>query len=141
MPDAASPAYKIDESRWPLVVITPTETAKDSAALDRFYVALDAFATKRRPFVLLLDIRGAVSDPARRRRMTAWIKTNRAWVNEFLVGTAVVVGSAVERGFVTAALWLVSPNTEIRVFTDRPEAVEWLLKQYEVRNDAKRARG
>lgn len=128
------PAYKVDESRWPLVVITPTEVVKDPVAMDVAYEAFEAFAAKRRPFVLLLDIRGAVSDPARRKRLTAWTEDRRAWFDECLIATGVVVGSAVERGFVTAALWLLSPSTEVRVFTDRPLAVEWLLKCYAERH-------
>jgi hypothetical protein len=141
MTDAPLPAYKLDESRWPLVVITPTSAVKDALALDVAYAAFDTFAAKQRPFVMLLDIRGAASDPARRKRLTAWTKTNRKWLNDCLVATAVVVGSAIERGFVTAALWLLSPNSEIRVFTDRTEAVEWLLKTYEIHQQAKRSRG
>lgn len=42
MPEALPTAYKLDESRWPLVVITPTEAVKDAAARDVSYATRKA---------------------------------------------------------------------------------------------------
>lgn len=130
MSPAAIPAYRVDDSRLPLLSITPTAAVKDEAALDATYAALDRFAARNEPFALVIDVRGAASDPKRRKRMQRWLKAHEAWTDRCLVATAVIVSSSIERGFVTAAMWLVSPRTETRVFTERSAAEVWAHSTY-----------
>lgn len=134
MRNASLPAYLVDTSRWPLVTAAPTAAVRDPDALTATYAALDILLDRRQPFVSLLDLRGGASDPNRRRRFADWLNRNRGRVHELVVAHAVVVGSTIERGFVTAALWLVSTPCPMRIFTSQSDAEDWLLAMYAARN-------
>jgi hypothetical protein len=122
-------AYAVDVSRWPLVVIGATDAVRDNRALEATYAAIEAALARRQPFVAMIDVRGAVSDPTRRKRMIGFVQDRRAQLDHFLLATAAVVGSGLERGIVTAALWLLPGTANVRVFTDRNEAEAWLRQE------------
>lgn len=126
-------AYAVDASRWPLVTIGATAAVRDNGALEATYAAADLLLARRQPFVTLIDVRGAVSDPTRRKRMMTFVQERRPQFDHFLIATAAVVGSGLERGIVTAALWLLPGKPNIRVFTDRNEAEAWLRQEVTTR--------
>lgn len=122
-------AYSVDTSRWPLCTISSTPAVRDNAALENTYVAVQALLARRERFTCLIDVRGAYSEPSRRKRMMGFIQEHRAALDHYLVATAAVVGSSVERGVVTAALWLLPGTANIRVFTDANDAETWLRSE------------
>jgi hypothetical protein len=129
-------AYAIVDARWPLVVARSTEYTDDVAALDPSYRALEVILAREQPFVLMFDMRGATSTSSRRRRLMEWCDRHADALTRLIVAGAVVAASSVERGFVTAALWVRSPPWPMRVFADPSEAAEWLLAEYEQRSIA-----
>ena len=126
-------AYEVDDGRWPLVIVRATAAVNDDSALDGMYRALEAQLSKGLRFVVLLDVRGGTSSPARRRRLLAWAERNTSPLGRSLTALAAVVGNGIERGFVTAVLWSRSPPFPVRVFSDPAEAQAWLMREFEER--------
>lgn len=123
-------AYAVDVSRWPLIAIGATTAVRDAMALDATYATLEGVLGRKQPFVCLIDVRGAASDPARRKRFASWIEAHRAALDRYSIAIATIVGTTIERGIVTAALWLVQKPGQMRVFTDVREAESWLQERY-----------
>lgn len=121
-------AYVVDEARWPLLVAIATEVAPDRVndAIDEMYRAFESALARKERFVTLFDMRGAVSDAARRKRLAHWIDNHRSKLRSHHAAHAVIVESTFERGVVTAMLWLVPMFEHTRVFTDVQEAETWL---------------
>jgi hypothetical protein len=122
--------YEIDDSRWPLVSARATKHLSDVAATDASYRKLESILRREQRFLLVFDMRGASSTPSRRRKFLDWGQRNAGPLTRLLVAGAIVAGSAVERGFVTASLWVRTPPWPMRVFSDASEAETWLLSNY-----------
>ena len=120
-------AYAIDDSRWPLVVSRATEFIDDPEAAEVSYERLEAILARRQRFVLIFDMRGATSTPARRRKFLEWCARHSDALTRYLVAGAVIASSSIERGFATATLWVRTPPWPTRVFGDPQEAEEWLM--------------
>ena len=123
-------AYEIDDARWPLLVARATKLLSEPDAVDASYRKLESILKRDQRFLLVFDMRGAISSPGRRRRFLAWGESHADVLTRLLVASAVVAASNVERGFVTAALWLRTPPFPMRVFTSASEAETWLLSNY-----------
>lgn len=123
-------AYVVDDSRWPVLALRPTPWVDDPAALDATYRALERVLAKRRRMLMLFDLRGASSSPARRRRLLEWGLRHEIELRAYLGASALVVGNGFERGFVTAMLWLHPMPWPMRVFSSRDEAEAWLLREH-----------
>jgi hypothetical protein len=131
MGGSALPAYELDTSRWPLVVLTPTTAVRDPVALDGMYAALERLLSREKRFLFLFDMRGGASDAQRRKRFIDWVARHNDAISRYAIATAVVVGTAMERGFVTAATWVVNTPCPVRVFGDMVDAEAWLRKMAE----------
>lgn len=131
-------APKIDTSRWPLcrvslpsVVMTPAEL---SGCLD----TLQSFFARATPLTILIDARGASPPSARERQAIA--SRYRQWQHDYpgqLVGLAVVLTSAIERGVFTAITWAVGQGFPARAFGAPEDAEAWLLLELKRRTDAR----
>ena len=95
-------AYTLDTSRAPLVIVRATPAVDDEAAIAAWYAGLDAFLAREQRFVSLMDMRGAPSDAARRKRFMAFVSARKERLRRLCVAHAGVVGSTLERGFFTA---------------------------------------
>jgi hypothetical protein len=122
-------AYSVDRGSWPIVSIAATPSVADDQALEATYAALTLMLSRRQHFGAVIDVRGAVSNAKRRKRMSAWVEENRHVLDHFLVGVAPVVDTALERGVVTAALWLIPTPVRIQVFGDRGAAETWIRER------------
>jgi hypothetical protein len=122
--------YDIDDSRWPLLVARATQYLSDPAALDASYRKLESLLQREQRFLLVFDMRGASSSSSRRRRFLEWGETHADALTRLLVASAIVAASSIERGFVTAALWVRTPAFPMRVFASSAEAEAWLLSNY-----------
>lgn len=122
--------YDIDDSRWPLLVARATQYLNDPVAADASYRALERILKRDERFLLVFDMRGASSTSARRRKFVEWGERNSEALTRLLVAGAIVAATSMERGFVTAALWLRTPPFPMRVFADAVDAEAWLLTNY-----------
>jgi hypothetical protein len=127
-------AYAIDDARWPLVVARATKHS-DAAALEASYRTLEAILDRKQQFVLLFDVRGATSSSSRRRNLLSWCERHADALTRYLAVGAIVAASSIERGFVTASLWLRSPPWPMRVFADPDAAETWLLSELATPSD------
>lgn len=130
--------YAIDDSRWPLLVARATEYLSDEMAVDASYRKLEQILKREELFVLVFDMRGATSTSARRKRFREWGLQHEDALTRLIVAAAVVARSSIERGFVTASLWLAAPVFPMRVFTDSADAESWLLTDFAERLKQKR---
>jgi hypothetical protein len=119
-------AYSVDKSRWPLVTLRPTSAVGSDSALDATYAAVEELLAQAQRFAVLYDLRGAVSSPARRRRLLDWFEDHKREVTECLSAMAMIVGNGMERGFITATLWVKPPPFPMKVFTSEADAESWL---------------
>jgi hypothetical protein len=103
-----------------------TASVADDQALEATYAALTLMLSKRQHFGVVIDVRGAFSNPTRRKRLSAWVEEHRHVLDHFVVGIATVVDTSLERGAVTAALWLIPTPVEVRVFSVRDEGERWI---------------
>ena len=130
MPSLEPPAYAIDVSRWPLVRLRATSAVDSTAALDVTYRDLEQLLARRGRFLLLFDLRGARSSPSRRRRLLDWGLAHESELRALVGAMALVAGTSLERGFVTALLWLQPVPWPQRVFSSASEAETWLMQEH-----------
>lgn len=79
------------------------------------------------PLGLVVDLRFArVGTPIQRRRIAQTFEHAQRTASHLIKAQAFVVNNSLQRGALTATLWLVSPSWPIRVFTDRLSAVAWV---------------
>jgi len=135
MGGAPLPAYEVDTSRWPIVTMRATALVADMDALERTYVLMDAVLARRERFATMLDLRGAHSSAERRKKFSDWVRLNNSTIRRYGVGMAVVAGSTLERGFVTAATWLFTSPVPMRVFDNSADAERWLNELLQSRGD------
>jgi hypothetical protein len=126
-------AYVIDDGRWPLVVARAT-VHSDAAALEASYRKLEAILDRKQQFVLLFDMRGATSSSSRRRNLLGWCERHADALTLYLAVGAIVAASSIERGFVTATLWVRSPPWPMRVFAEPSAAEKWLMSTFTSRD-------
>jgi hypothetical protein len=122
----------VDATRFPLVVSTFPELVADDDLIHEYIATMQALVERRRPFVHLIDCRSIKrpADARRRKLMTDWVNEPKTKeLNELTnIASAIVVNSAVVRGALTAALWVVDQSAQMRAFSDADEATAWLIE-------------
>ncbi len=122
-------SIRIDESRFPLIVVTFVGS-QDEADFSAYLEWMTALAKRRVKAVTVFDAtKAGPTSATQRARQGAWIKTNRALIQQFSCGSAFVVSSAIVRGALTAILWIApvpGPHTIVATFE---EAERWALER------------
>lgn len=119
-------AARYDDSEWPLVIVTMPRSAMSRDEFDAHLARINSYYP-RGAFGLLIDTRDAFPLDANQRRMVAdHIERNEARYPRTLLGCAVVMTSAIQRGVLRAIKWLTSPKFELEPFADVDEAKTWL---------------
>jgi hypothetical protein len=129
--------WVVDLVRWPLVFIRPPSGASSGAGLvadedvelDAFYQSLEQLFARRRPYLVLYDVRGASISVSRRERMSEWTNRNDSSIRTHMIALAVLVSSEVERAHVTAGFWSLRQSYHARIFESLEEAERWLLAE------------
>jgi len=121
-------AYVIDDSRWPLVLARAIPY--DPQTLEACYRKLEALLARKQVFVVLFDMRGASSSSERRKKFLEFGERHADAVKRYIAGAAIVASSPIERGFITAALWVRTPPYPMRVFSNAIEAEAWLFEAF-----------
>lgn len=132
--DMAMEAIRLDISRWPVVVVTPSESFTD-ADIDAFLAQYEKVLNARmEAYVTVLDLQRCKDmSPTQRKRITRGMDKNREHRRLWQRGIAMVFDSAILRMILTAILWANKPEYEIKVFSDLQEALKWASTRVEAR--------
>ena len=124
-------SWQVDLVRWPLVFIRPPSSGPEGdSELNKFYQSLEQVFARRRPHVVLYDVRGVSISAGRRDRMTEWTNRNDSVIRTHMIALAVVVSSEYERAQVTAGFWSLKQSYHARIFDGLTEAEHWLLAEF-----------
>lgn len=127
-------SIRIDETRWPLVVISwPAEELEDDA-IEEFIAASEARLARRELHLSLHDgIRAIGLTSKQRKRLAEHTRAMEPMLRDYMVAAAIVSPSAIVHGVVTAINWLAPPVFPQKVFSEAAEAEAWLGRQLERR--------
>ncbi len=96
----------IDRSESPILVVR-YRGAPSVADFEKYLVELGACYDARKPFGLVFDAIGAEAPSAGLRKLQAdFIRQREHQIRAYNVGTAFIVDSMLQRGALTAILWL-----------------------------------
>ena len=124
-PRMAGPRY--DDSEWPLFRARMPATPLGHEEFAAWLEQLDCLFRRGERFALALDVRDAPLPTAIQRQEVA--KLLRTWYArnpDRMAAQAVVMTSALQRGILTAILWLSGPTYQTRAFSAVPDAEAWL---------------
>ncbi len=116
----------IDDSQWPLVLITWPEHPVTDEDVDVFVAERRKQVPRGKHVTLHLTEGGSGLRSRQRRRMAEYLREDAELVRGRLLASALVARNPVIRGMITALSWLTSPPFTQRVFADRASAEAWL---------------
>jgi len=120
---------EVDESGFPLVIARFRDQSSDDE-FAAYLKDLDQLFTRRQHFALVIDTTSRRDTPPLHRRMQAdWMRDRAMLIRLFNVGTALVVPSMVQRGVLTAILWMQPMPCPHYTCETAPEAIRWCRAQ------------
>lgn len=97
---------RLDDSRWPLVVFTAVGEQTEEE-FEAYLADCDSLLRRREPYGVIFDARRAAPiGPKLRKRMVEWLARNDALLRAYIVGNAMVMSNAIQRGVFRAILWM-----------------------------------
>ena len=123
-----------DLSNWPVIVMQPPSHAMADADFQAYLDWMEKHITTRRvPYAVVNDARGAPPPSASQRKMVAAQMERLApFTSEYCKGASFVFESAMMRGIMTAIFWITKPSYPVNVFGNVGSAVEWCNGQLSV---------
>jgi hypothetical protein len=119
-----------DESRWPIVVVTPPTRPLEGAAFEKYLADVQTYYERGQAFGLVFDIRRSPPmNASQRRRISEEIDRAARDYPNLRVVQGIVIASAVQRGIVSAITWLTKQPTPTAVFAEVDAAVAWAQKE------------
>jgi|RhiMethySRZTD1v2_1073278.scaffolds.fasta_scaffold11377_6 hypothetical protein len=119
-----------DDSEWPIFTVKMPPRALSDKDFQDHLEACSVPYLRGEPFVFLFDTTGHPPLSASQRKAVANAMVAHNSIHPGLLrGIAVVVGSAFERGVVTAIRWIARPRYPIAAFDSIDKARSWLLAQ------------
>jgi hypothetical protein len=123
---AEPPRFWLDDSLWPMLVLTLPPSPKDEEVA-AYLKHLGTYRQRREPYALLVDTTHSLSFSARQRKMQSdHVRDGLPITRIYLKGIAYVAESTFKRGVITAIHWLVKPPAPHEVFSTKAEAAAWL---------------
>jgi hypothetical protein len=124
----ASPAWRLDTARFPLLIAHVINGDGQTAPeLDSVTRVLDELAMIRGPRVIVVDLTYALPDAARRKLLIDWTKKHWASIRGELLAVACVAPGAFQRSIITGLLWFIHPACPIEVHERRDSAITWAI--------------
>src|ERR1019366_372557 len=118
---------EVDESRFPLVVVTFEGQLADHE-FDRYLLTMSRVLQRRAKNAIVFDARRAAAPTAMQRsKQAAWLKSNRAAIQQYSCGSVFVITSALIRGGLTAILWISPIPGAHTVVSTLAEGEAWAL--------------
>ena len=128
-----SGSFRIDDSRWPIAVITVEGTLAD-AEVDAYVEAGTALLARGEPYVVVIDLRAMSSVSAyARARNTQWAAAHREQLQRSCRGSVFVITSPLLRFVTMTALLLAPLPMPYAVRRDLDEALVWAEVQHAAR--------
>jgi len=127
-PQDISSKVKVDDSRWPVVIITQQiEQLTDAERIASLELSNQVLGSHgNAPYALVLDNRKAGPMPATQRKLIAeYMEKNALRARARCACTAFVSESVVMRAMLTAIMWLRKPEVETETFGDLNAAIAW----------------
>lgn len=119
--------YLVEERDGLIVIRVPEGATEESLDSQTLYDQVEAiFAARPRKYLMLHDLRGTPRSSVRRRRFAAWVNEHDDLIQAHVRAYALVAGSALLEGMITAVLWVVRPPIDWKTFSDPLEAEQWL---------------
>lgn len=120
--------FRIDESRWPLVVVTfpPTFTVERYRALFEKYVALSRRGERLSYLIDMRSFNPLHAGASHRKAAADTFAENRHLLIKVTVCEARVVASKLTSGVLTAFDWLTGQKWPCANFTSMAEAESWV---------------
>lgn len=105
-----TPEIHVDDLRFPLVTVSFYGAVSDKD-FDNYLLTLDRLTLRalrdRKRVAFVMDTRrAATTPPSQRRKMGEWMKLNDEATRATCAGFAFVMDSAIQRGMLTAVLWI-----------------------------------
>lgn len=120
---------EIDESKFPLVVITYQGQSSD-AEFEAFLETFTRVCMREGAKAFLFDARlSQGAPPSQRQRMAQWMMNDMSKARSGFACIAFVFHSAVVRGVLTAIFWLTPLKLRHGIFSDIDEARTFCLEQ------------
>ncbi len=124
----------LDRSQDPIWIQTfPAryEQAELDAAFDHLDACVSDVVKRGVRSSLLVDIsRTRVGNARIRQRVSKTFARTHRIARHVVVAQAFVVANRIQRGALTATLWLFAPAWPIQVFTSRDDALAWLRERH-----------
>lgn len=116
--------FTMDDRRWPLVHI---KSPQSDVNVESFFALIDVCLKKKTMFGAVHDIRGLPPlNALQRKKFSDYISSKPALLKAYIAALGVVVNSGIERGIVTAVLWVSPVPFPVRVFGSMEEAEVWV---------------
>lgn len=120
----------LDESRHPIWIQTLPEAPSPEAferAFAHFDRRIEEVARGGDHLGLVVDMRRyGTGTSLQRQRAARTSELGARLLGDRILGQAVVLESALQRGALTAVSWLARPSWPVRTFADRLDAIHWL---------------
>lgn len=116
---------EFDDSEFPLVRLRAFGASSDEDIRERL-AFLERQAERSEPFALVFDTSASRPLTAKQRKMwTDWLSANTERARRQILGCAIVVTSAINRGVFTGVFWLWNPPMPYTFTATPEEADQW----------------
>ena len=124
-------APSVDDRYFPLVINT-IGPRLEPGHLAPFFAASEAVLRRREPYVTISDVSATRELPNAivRRELAEWSKEFEPLMQQFTIGSAIVIQSTLIRGGLTALFWLAPPPYPQSVVASVREALDSVEKHY-----------
>jgi hypothetical protein len=123
----------IDESAWPLLRLAMPALITDDE-LDGLHGRLREIVERSEVFAVVHDSRGVSAMTASQRRKSAeFMRQVEPAAVRWCAGAALLLSSPLQRGFLTAVLWLYRPSVAMETFAEPVAAERWAKRRLALR--------
>ena len=101
--------WQLDVSEWPVAVLALDRADGDDADFASFLRCAEEGLARRQRYAIVIDLTGNKADARRRAKLASWFADHRAEAVRYVIAMAVVARNPLERGVMTAMVWLSPP--------------------------------